>query len=46
MRDILEALPLAGAMYIFVTHMPIFDKMDGGKVKKLQFGEDYRIKEV
>ncbi len=46
MRDILEVLPLAGAAYVFVTHMPIFDKMKGGKVKKLQFGEDYRIKEL
>ncbi len=46
MRDILEALPLAGASYVFVTHMPIFDKMDGKRVKKLQFGEDYRIREL
>jgi DNA mismatch repair ATPase MutS len=46
MRDILEALPLAGAGYIFVTHMPIFDKMDSGRVKKLQFGEDYKIREI
>jgi DNA mismatch repair ATPase MutS len=46
MKEILEALPLAGASYIFVTHMPVFDKMDGKRVKKLQFGEDYKIREV
>ena len=46
MKEILEALPLIGASYIFVTHMPVFDKMDSKRVKKLQFGEDYKIREV
>lgn len=46
MKEILEALPLAGASYIFVTHMPIFDKMKSKRVKKLQFGEDYKIREL
>ena len=43
MKDILDALPLAGCRYIFVTHMPVFDKMQGDRILKLQFGKDYRI---
>ena len=46
MKDILEALPDAGCRYIFVTHMPIFDKMNGDRILKLQFGKDYRITRV
>lgn len=43
MKHILEALPAAGCRYIFVTHMPIFDRMTSPRVLKLQFGRDYRI---
>jgi DNA mismatch repair ATPase MutS len=46
MKDILEALPGGGCRYIFVTHMPIFDKMQGDRILKLQFGKDYRITRV
>ena len=46
MKDILESLPQAGCRYIFVTHMPIFDKMNGDRILKLQFGKDYRITRV
>ena len=46
MKNILEALPQAGCRYIFVTHMPIFDKMNGDRILKLQFGKDYRITQV
>ena len=46
MKDILESLPRAGCRYIFVTHMPIFDKMNGDRILKLQFGKDYRITRV
>ena len=43
MKHILEAVSRAGARYIFVTHMPIFDKMKSSRVLKLEFGKDYHI---
>lgn len=43
MKGILDFLPSLGCRYIFVTHMPVFDKMKDGNVLKLQFGKDYRI---
>ena len=43
MQHILEALTRAGCRYIFVTHMPIFDRMTSPRVLKLNFGGDYRI---
>ena len=43
MQHILEALSRAGCRYIFVTHMPIFDRMTSPRVLKLSFGRDYRI---
>ncbi len=43
MQHILEALTRAGCRYIFVTHMPIFDRMTSPRVLKLNFGKDYRI---
>lgn len=46
MQAILEALPRAGCRYIFVSHMPIFEKLPGDRVLKLQFGKDYRITKV
>ena len=46
MRGILEALGRAGSRYIFVTHMPMFDKMDPDRVLKLEFGRDYHIRRI
>ena len=46
MRGILDALGRAGSRYIFVTHMPMFDKMDPDRVLKLEFGLDYRIRRI
>ncbi len=46
MRGILDALGRAGSRYIFVTHMPMFDKMDPDRVLKLEFGRDYRIRRI
>ncbi len=43
MVHILEALSRAGSRYIFVTHMPVFDRMRSPRVLKLEFGRDYRI---
>lgn len=43
MKGILDYLPHLGCRYIFVTHMPIFDKMTDERILKLQFGKDYRI---
>ncbi len=43
MQHILEALTNAGCRYIFVTHMPVFDRMTSPRVLKLDFGKDYRI---
>ena len=43
MQHILEALTRAGCRYIFVTHMPVFDRMTSPRVLKLDFGKDYRI---
>ncbi len=46
MRHILDALGRAGARYVFVTHMPIFERMDSPRVLKLEFGRDYRIRRL
>ena len=43
MANILAALPRAGSRYIFVTHMPIFDRITDPRVLKLEFGGDFRI---
>ena len=43
MVHILEALSRAGGRYVFVTHMPVFDRMNSPRVLKLEFGRDYRI---
>ncbi len=43
MQHILEALTRAGCRYVFVTHMPIFERMTSLRVQKLSFGKDYRI---
>ena len=43
MVHILEALARAGSRYVFVTHMPVFDRMTSARVLKLEFGRDYRI---
>ncbi len=43
MQHILEALTRAGCRYVFVTHMPIFDRITSPRVLKLSFGRDYRI---
>lgn len=46
MASILAALPRAGCRYIFVTHMPIFDRITDPRVLKLEFGRDYRITQL
>ncbi len=43
MQHILEALTRAGSRYVFVTHMPIFERITSPRVMKLNFGKDYRI---
>lgn len=46
MLHILKALPRLGCRYLFVTHMPIFDRVQDPRVRKLQFGADHRITEL